>query len=82
MARLPAARVGRRVEVKGRPLAFSYWPMYRTTRRYGLQAHVYATSPWALMETSIKTRRPAQQLEAIAFLNQGHYFCLLAVLSG
>ena len=39
---------GERLEVLGRPLRFSYWPMYRS-RRFGLQAPLYASSPWALI---------------------------------
>jgi hypothetical protein len=49
--------------------------MYRKTRRYGLQAHVYATSPWALIEASIQERCPSpSKAEAVSFLRQAHYF--------
>lgn len=75
MPRLPPPRSGEGVRVKDRPLNFSFWPMYRTTRRYGLQAHLYATNPWALIETSIKKRCPSSSKdEALACLLQAEYF--------
>lgn len=33
--------------------------MYRGTRRYGLQANVFATNPWAIIRGSIKARCPS-----------------------
>ena len=52
-------RKGSPIEVKGRSLDFSYWPMYRGNRRYGLQTRIYATNPWALIRTAIKSTSPS-----------------------
>lgn len=63
------------MQVKGRQLRFSYWPMYRRNRRYGLQTHVYATDPWALVRSGIQRYCPAAARdEALAYLSQGKYF--------
>jgi hypothetical protein len=75
MARIPAARTGQRVSIKGKPLRFSLWPMYKGTRRYGLQSRVYVTNPWAVIEGSIKRRCPANsQPEAVASARQAEQF--------
>ncbi len=75
MARLPAERGGDFVRVKQRPLPFSYWPMYKGARRYGLQSNVFSTNPWALIRTAVKTgcvssARP----EALASVDQAQQF--------
>lgn len=75
MPRLSAPRVGTDVLILQRPLSFSFWPMYRTTRRYGLQAQLYATNPWALIRSSIGDHCPAaSRAEAQAYLEQAQYF--------
>ena len=75
MPSFPNPRDGQRVVVKGRELEFSYWPMYRTTRRYGLHSIVYVTNPWATIEASIQARCPAvARLEALGSLRQATYF--------
>jgi YaaC-like protein len=82
MARVAFARVGTRVSIKGRPLSFSYWPMFRTSRRYGLQAHLYATSPWALIRSGIIDKCPAVgKPEALACLAQSEFFFNAGVAS-
>jgi YaaC-like Protein len=75
MPRVAAPRTGSAVQVLGRPLRFSYWPMYRTTRRYGLQAQLYATNPWALIRAAIQRDCPAaSRAEALAYLAQAEFF--------
>lgn len=78
-----APRLGDVVHVKGRPLRFSYWPMYRGSRRYGLQASLYATNPWAIIRSAIHRDSPASgRAEALAYLEQAQYFHEAATQSG
>jgi hypothetical protein len=73
-------RVGSPVTIKSRPIAFSYWPTYRTNRRYGLHSHVYANNPWALIHISVRTRCPAAARdEALSSLEQAEFFYRSAV---
>jgi YaaC-like Protein len=75
MARVPKPRAGRRVSIKGKPLRFSFWPMYKGARRYGLHSRLYVTNPWALIEGSIKRRCPAtSQAEAVFSARQAEQF--------
>ncbi len=75
MPPVPKPRTGKPVEILDRPLHFSFWPMYRTRRRYGLQTHVYATNPWALVRSGILSHCPASSRpEALAYLAQGKFF--------
>lgn len=72
---VPQAKRGLPVTIKGRKVPFSYWPMYRSNRRYGLQVHVYASNPWAIVERSVRRECGAQQREeALACLDQARYF--------
>ncbi len=72
---LAAPRAGKLVQIKDRPLRFSYWPMYKSKRRYGLQAHLYVTNPWALIRAGILDycAAPARE-EALAYLSQARFF--------
>jgi hypothetical protein len=75
VAKIPAPRAGERVSIKGKPLPFSYWPMYKGTRRYGLHSRLYVTNPWAVIEGSIKQRCPANsRAEALASARQAEQF--------
>jgi hypothetical protein len=48
--------------------------MYKSSRRYGLQAHIYARNPWSLIRASIRERCPAPaRAEALACLLQAQY---------
>ena len=72
---LPLMRSGATLLVKERPLAFSFYPMGRTTRRYGLQSHVFSRNPWAIMRASIEKRcSPTSRPAALAFLEQAEDF--------
>ncbi|MBO9664952.1 YaaC family protein [Dokdonella sp.] len=53
---LPQPRASELLRIKDRPLEFSFWPMERTTRRYGLGARVFATDPWTVIRRSIERR--------------------------
>jgi hypothetical protein len=75
MLRLPQPRSGLLAKVRDRPIAFSFWPMFRTTRRYGLQSHVFTTNPWALIRSSIADRCTATSgAEALAAIDQAEGF--------
>lgn len=80
MPKLAKPRVGSPVTIKSRPIAFSYWPTYRTNRRYGLHSHVYASNPWALIHTSVRDRCPAvAREEALSSLEQAEFFYRSAI---
>jgi hypothetical protein len=75
MAKIPAPRTGKEVSIKGKALPFSYWPMYKSSRRYGLHSRLYVTNPWAVIEGSIKSRCPANsRAEALASARQAEQF--------
>jgi hypothetical protein len=77
------ARKGTRIKVLQRPLPFSFWPMYRTTRRYGLQSTVFALDPWTLIRASINRRCPsASSAEALSSLEQAQDFYKAATTAG
>lgn len=72
---LPQPRPGALVQVRQRPLTFSYWPMYKRTRRYGLQSNLFVSDPWTVTKSSIRQRCPAaSQAEAVASLEQSQDF--------
>ena len=73
--RLKEPRRGAIVRVKDRPLEFSYWPMYRTTRRFGLQSSVFVTNPWTFLGEAIRELCPkGAQPEARSCLQQAEFF--------
>jgi hypothetical protein len=72
----PAARPGIDLKVLQRKVDYSFWPMGRTTRRYGLQSRVFATDPWAVIRHSIDQRCPAvakQQAQAFRAQAQDYF---------
>lgn len=70
-----APRPGVRLEVKGRPLPFSMWPVGRGIRRYGLSDYLFAKSPWAVVQGAIEARTAApRRPQAVAFLDQSRSF--------
>jgi hypothetical protein len=72
---LPAMRQGEPLQVKKRDLDFSFWPVTRNRRRYGLQHSVFAVSPWAVLQGAVNTRCDTRKRpEAVAFLAQARDF--------
>lgn len=68
-------REGVVLEAKGRSLPFSFFPVTRTNRRYGLYDTVFAVTPWTVMRAAIANKvRKDQQPEALAFLEQAEDF--------
>lgn len=78
----PAARAGKTLKVKGRPIPFSIYPVKKTTRRFGLQSKVFATSPWGVMKQVIENDLvgPAKE-QAVSFLEQAQNFYDIAATS-
>lgn len=80
---LPAARAGDPLRVKQRPVQYSFWPMKRTTRRYGLQSRVFATDPWAVIRHAIDKRcRAISKPQAQAFREQAADYFRAAEVAG
>jgi hypothetical protein len=72
---LPKPKAGHLLKVKQRPLEFSFWPMERTTRRYGLGTRVFATDPWTVIRRSANRRCiAATKKPAFALLEQAEDF--------
>lgn len=73
---LPHARPGEVLLVRERILPFSFFPVTRGTRRYGLFDSLFAVSPWAVMQASVRDFIPAgpNRDEAQAFLEQAQDF--------
>jgi YaaC-like Protein len=75
MPRIPVARAGKVLEAKGRALPFSYFPVTKGNRRYGLYDTVFAVSPWSLMRGEVsKHLKDTEAAEALAFLQQAEDF--------
>jgi YaaC-like Protein len=63
------------LKIKSRNISFSFWPMGRSTRRYGLRPHVFATDPWTIISSSVQHRCPAGVRQtALAFIEQAEDF--------
>lgn len=75
MPRLPQPRPGETLFVKGRPLTFSYFPVRRQNRRYGLNDVVFAMDPWTVIEGAVNDQVAAPNRdEALAFIAQARAF--------
>lgn len=75
MPPLPQSRNGQVLNIKDRPLEFSFWPMERTTRRYGLGTRVFASDPWTVIRRSADRRcLAATKNAAFALLEQAEDF--------
>jgi len=77
--RFAHARQGSRLEIKSRPVEFSYWPVRRSTRRYGMNTSVYSNNPWPLL--SRVARQDAHESvvdDVLAFLDQARDFARAA----
>lgn len=75
MPRYQAERQGTKVQVKGRDLAFSFWPSRFQDRRYSLQSKLFVSSPWNIIEKVINTKcsKPSKAA-AIAYFSQAKEF--------
>lgn len=75
-------RVGDVLTVKSRPIPFSFHPVVKTNRRYGLQSRIFSTNPWGIIRQSIEDKLTGQSRDqAIAFLAQAEDFFRSAAMS-
>lgn len=76
MSGVAQPRSGETLEVKERVLPFSFFPVTRGVRRYGLFDVLFAVSPWAVMQGAINDQvaDADERAEALAFLEQGRDF--------
>ena len=71
MPLLPTPRDGERLVIRNRSLYFGFWPLRRTTRRYGLQVPLYCGDPWPVASERIRAIcHAAQRPAAAAFVDQ------------
>lgn len=84
MAKLPPMRTGQIVKIRARKLDFSFWPMRRSSRRWGLARRIFATEPWPLLRRAIPTQINVQSRveEARAYLDQSKDFFNAASSAG
>jgi hypothetical protein len=72
---LSDARAGTRVVVRKQAVPFSYWPMRKTNRRWGLHSMVYATDPWPVISASLRHQCSASTLpSAESFVRQAREY--------
>ena len=72
---LPAATSGALLSIKKRSLHFSFWPVYRGARRFGLQSTLFAMDPWSVMRDRIRSDCPVgARAEALALIEQSADF--------
>lgn len=75
MARLPQPRAGSELVSRGRTLPFSFFPVTKGVRRYGLYDAVFAVNPWSVIRGTINNELTAgDQVEALAFVEQAEDF--------
>lgn len=79
---VPPCREGETLEVKSRVLPFSFFPVTRDNRRWGLYDALFAMSPWPVMEAAVRARVVDDELqaEALAFLEQAQDFYTAATV--
>lgn len=83
MPPLPQARHGQRLQVKRRPVGFSFWPSRRARRHHRLQSLLFALDPWTVIARSIETDcATGQQSEALSTLEQARDFFVASTQSG
>jgi hypothetical protein len=76
-------RGGIPVQVSGRPVDFSYWPMRWVQRGYSLHTRVFTADPWTLIRQGAESRCLAQDRSAAAaFVEQALAFYRSATTAG
>jgi hypothetical protein len=79
---VPQARAGETLIVKERVLPFSFFPVTRDRRRWGLYDALFAMRPWPVMEAPARARitNDGLRAEALAFLEQAQDFYTAATV--
>jgi YaaC-like Protein len=81
MSKRIAERSGINLRILRRRVDFSFWPMTRATRRYGLQSRVFASEPWNVFERAVNEECPSPVKGlALAYLQQSRDFFVAAQL--
>jgi YaaC-like Protein len=72
---LPESRHGEQLKIAKQEIAFSFWPVGRSQRRYRVQHRVFAADPWPLIVNEIEIRCPRSlRKTAQAFCAQAEDF--------
>lgn len=75
MAKIAEAREGDRLTINKQIVSFSFWPVGKTNRRYGVQHRVFAGDPWPIIADAIQQRCHKELREpAQAFCAQAEDF--------
>ena len=74
--KLPLARSGELLHVRDRELEFSFYPMIRSNRRWGIHSTLYAADPWAVIEGSVNEAISAsnERAAATSFVRQAREY--------
>lgn len=82
MARLPPQRAGASLKIRHEQVAFSFWPMKRGSRRWGLNTIIYAADPWAVVHGALRLSCTGQNLDsARSFVRQAREYFTAATSS-
>lgn len=73
---LPSARSGSPLLIKNRELNFTFWPMRRTNRRWGIHSMLYAADPWAVIagSASQQVTNAAEREAATSWVRQAREY--------
>lgn len=80
--RLPQPKPGEPLLVSKSELEFNFFPMRRSTSRWGLNAMIYASDPWATIHDALGSAQLADYESADSFLRQAKEFFRAADASG
>ncbi len=74
--KLPAARAGGPLLIKECELDFTFHPMKKTNRRWGIHSMLYASDPWAVIAgiVSDKVSAGPERLAALSFVRQAREY--------
>ena len=76
MSRLPQARVGELLRVRGLTVPYSLWPARKTTR-WKLQRRLYVRDPWAILNEAVyrtKGIKVRDRDEALSYIEQAEEY--------
>ena len=77
--RVQQPRSGKVVHIKGRPVAFSFFPTYKGKKREGLHSTLFATDPWNIIHRRIEEHKDASvRKQSLAFQAQARDFFVAA----
>jgi hypothetical protein len=75
MPPLPQPRNGRRLQIKQRPIPFSFWPSRPARSHHALQSLLFSLDPWAVIDELIDKKCPRRRRdEAFSCIEQAKDF--------